>query len=238
ASPYHILVQPGDTKVPRGSDQTISAKLQGFSAKDASLMVRTDPRGAFERLALVPGKDPAAFEGMLFHLEKTTEYRVEANGVVSPTYTMTVVELPTVGHLVLEYHFPTYTGLQPRTIDPGGDVAAIKGTEVLLKITPTMTTPGGSVLLNEKTPSALTREADGTLLGKFTVDAQGFYRIELQGPHGEKVTASPQYTIDVLSDQTPSVTFAKPGRDTQATAVEEVFTEVRADDDFGVKQLQ
>src|SRR5262249_17800864 len=151
ASPYHILVQPGDAKVPRGSDQTISAKLQGFSAKDASLMVRTDPRGAFERLALVPGKDPAAFEGMLFHLEKTTEYRVEANGVVSPTYTMTVVELPTVGHLVLEYHFPTYTGLQPRTIDPGGDVAAIKGTEVLLKITPTMTTPGGSVLLNEKT---------------------------------------------------------------------------------------
>src|SRR5439155_9865839 len=70
------------------------------------------------------------------------------------------------------------------------------------------------------------------------VEKQGFYRIELQGPHGEKVTASPQYTIDVLTDQTPSVSFAKPGRDTQATAVEEVFTEVRADDDFGVKQVQ
>src|SRR5262249_528547 len=92
--------------------------------------------------------------------------------------------------------------------------------------------------LNEKSPSALTREADGTLTGKFTVDTQGFYRIELQGPHDEKVSASPQYTIDVLTDQTPSVTFAKPGRDTQSTAVEEVLTEVRADDDFGVKQVQ
>ncbi len=50
--------------------------------------------------------------------------------------------------------------------------------------------------------------------------------------------ASPQYTIDVLNDMTPSVRFSKPGRDTQATPVEEVFAEVKADDDFGVKQLQ
>ena len=40
------------------------------------------------------------------------------------------------------------------------------------------------------------------------------------------------------TDQAPSVRFAKPGRDTQATPVEEVFAEVRADDDFGVKQVQ
>ena len=52
------------------------------------------------------------------------------------------------------------------------------------------------------------------------------------------MNASPQYTIDVLADQAPSVALAKPGRDTQATPVEEVFAEVRADDDFGVKQVQ
>ena len=61
-------------------------------------------------------------------------------------------------------------------------------------------------------------QADGTLAGNFTVDEQGFYRIELDGPQGEKVNASPQYTIDVLTDQAPSVRFAKPGRDTQRDA--------------------
>ena len=55
---------------------------------------------------------------------------------------------------------------------------------------------------------------------------------------GEKVNASPRYTIDGLSDIAPSIAVAKPGRDTQATPVEEVFAEVRADDDFGVKQVQ
>ena len=42
----------------------------------------------------------------------------------------------------------------------------------------------------------------------------------------------------MLTDQTPSVRFGKPGRDTQSTPVEEVFAEVRADDDFGVKDVQ
>ena len=67
---------------------------------------------------------------------------------------------------------------------------------------------------------------------------KGFYKIELIGPAGEKVNASPQYTIDVLDDQGPSVRFNKPGRDTNASPVEEVFAEVKADDDYGVKQVE
>ena len=238
ASPYHIEVQPGDTKLPRGADQTVKAKLVGFAASGATLMMRSDPAASFERVPLVPSKEPEAFEGVLFHIEKTTEYYVESNGVRSPAFSMTVVDLPTVERLVLEYHFPAYTGLQPRTIDPGGDVAAIRGTEVRLRVSPTMKTPGGRVLLNEAGSAPLAIQPDGTLAGNFKVDKQGFYRIELDGPQGEHVSASPQYTIDVLTDQTPAVSFAKPGRDTTATPVEEVFAEVRADDDFGVKQLQ
>src|SRR5439155_22956908 len=76
------------------------------------------------------------------------------------------------------------------------------------------------------------------LTGSFKIEGQGFYKIELTGPHDEKVDASPQYTIDVIDDQPPAVPFTKPGRDTQAKPVEELFLEVRADDDYGVKQLQ
>src|SRR5262245_7452097 len=238
ASPYKIEVTPGNTKIPRGADQAVKAKLLGFSAPEAALMVRLDPAGKFDRVPLIPSSDPASFEGMLFHIEKTAEYYVVSNGVESPVFKMDVLDLPTVDKLVLEYQFPEYTGLQPRTVDPGGDIAAIKGTQVRVKITPTMATPGGRVLLNENESAPLTKEADGTLVGNFTVNTQGFYKIELEGPHAEKVNASPQYTIDVLSDVGPSVHFNKPGRDTTASPVEEVFAEIKADDDFGVKQLQ
>ena len=238
ASPYAIEVTPGNAKIPRGADQTVTATLKGFASSEANLMFRNAAGAPFERVPLVVGSDPLRFEATLFHVDKQTEYYVESNGVRSTTFSMTVLDLPTVDKLVLEYHFPAYTGLQPRTVEPGGDIAVIHGTEVKVLATPTMKTPGGRVKIDQDKSIDLALQPDGTLAGGFTVDKQGFYRIELDGPQGEKINASPQYSIDVLDDIGPSVAFAKPGRDTQATPVEEVFAEVRADDDFGVKQLQ
>src|SRR5262245_38666870 len=237
STPYKIEVQPGNTKVPRGADQAVKAKLIGFSSSDVTVMMRAAQNAAYDRVPLIPGKEQGVFEGMLFHLEKPTEYYVESNGVRSAKFTLAVVDLPTVQQMEMEYRFPAYTGLAPRKAD-GGDVAAIRGTEVVLRVTPTMATPGGKILLSEGAAMPLTRQADGTLTGSFTIAQQGFYRIQLTGPHAEQVDASPQYTIDVIDDQPPSVHFTKPGRDTQSSPVEELFLEARADDDYGVKSLQ
>ena len=237
ASPYKIVVQPGDTSVPRGGDLTVHAKLEGFASKEVALMMKT-VGGEYQRLPLVASADAASFEGMMFRLDKETEYFVESNGVTSPHYTLKVVDLPTVQKMDLEYRFPAYTNLEPRKEENAGDVVALRGTEVILHITPTMKTSGGQILFKDAGAAPLTVQSDGTLIGSFKLQDPGFYRIELIGPKGEKVEASPQYTIDVLDDQPPTVAFSKPGRDTGATAVEEVFTEVKANDDFGVKQLQ
>ena len=101
---------------------------------------------------------------MLFHLEAPVDYYVESNGVRSPIFTMTLVDLPTVKQLDIEYHFPAYTGLAPQKADTAGDVAALRGTEVRLRVTPTMAAGGGRIVLNEDGSSALTRQADGALV--------------------------------------------------------------------------
>src|SRR5262245_3191203 len=238
ASPYKIEVTPGNAKVPRGADQAVRAKLVGFASKDVSVMMRQAANQPFERVPLIAAADGSTFEGMLFHLEKPTEYYVESNGVTSAKFNLEVVLLPVVESRDLEYRFPAYTNIPPRKVENGGDVAAIKGTSVELHITPTMKTPGGRILLQDGSSQPLTTQPDGTLTGAFTISQQGFYKIELTGPAGEKVDASPQYTIDVIDDSAPTVAFSKPGRDTQASPVEELFLEARADDDYGVKQLQ
>ena len=124
---------------------------------------------------------------------------------------MSVLDLPTVGKLELEYHFPAYTGLPVQKIEIGGDVAALRGTEVWMKVTPTMASPDGKILVNESGNDVLTKQADGTLTGKFVVKDEGFYKIQLTGPHGEQVDASPKYTIDVLKDQPPVVVVHQAG---------------------------
>lgn len=237
AAPYRIEVTPGTVTVPKGADQTITARLSGFDAAEAVVFTRTSLGEAFRQVPMVRVEN-GDYDGMLFDLADSLDYYVEAFGVRSPNYTLTVVELPYVKQLDLEYHFPAYTGLEPRTVEDGGDVAALSGTEVRLKVQPTMSTGSGRIVLNDGTALPLTANTDGTLAGSFKATENGFYKIELDGPAGEKVAASPQYAIDILADQAPSVTLSKPGRDTDATPVQEFAVEARADDDFAIRNLQ
>jgi hypothetical protein len=237
AVPYRIEVRPGNASVPKGSDQTISARLLGFTSENVVLMARRAADGEFESIPLARNDD-GTFEGMVFDLAAPLEYYVEAEGVRSPIYTLKVVDLPYVQRLDLEYHFPAYTGLEPQHIEDGGDIAVLRGTEVRLRITPTMKTSGGRIALNEKEWVPLQLQPDGTLTAAFKVDRDGFYRVELDAPNGERVVGSPQYTIDVLADQPPTVSFSRPGRDTSASPIEEVFIEANAEDDYGIRDLE
>ena len=241
AVPYRIDVKPGNATISRGADLVISASLSGFETDDAALMVRKAPDAAFERVPMVRAQN-GAYDGMLFDLADPVEYYVEAEGVRSGTYTLNVVALPYVQRLELEYHFPAYTGLPPQKVEDGGDIAVLRGTEVRVRAVPTMPSPGGQVVLEPQRTNtgghSLAPAGDGALVGRFTADADGFYHVELTASTGNLVKASPQYTIDVLADGAPAVSIARPGRDTQASPIEEVFVEARADDDFGIRNLE
>ena len=237
ASPYRIAVMPGDATIARGADQVVTASLIGFEAEEVDLFTRSNPSVPFEPLPLIRSLEGDAYDVMLFDVNEATDYFVQSSGVRSPMFRLDVVDVPFVGRLELEYRFPAYTGLPPRTIENGGDIAVLRGTDVRLRAFPTMGTPAGSLVFNESETLELSLQADGSLTGGFRVTEDGFYRIDLEDPNGQMVTASPQYTIDVLSDQPPIVSFAKPGRDTTASSIEEVFVEAKAGDDFGISDL-
>jgi hypothetical protein len=237
ASPYRIEVTPGNATVPKGADQTITAALFGFASEDVVMMVRRTPTGEFEPVPLLRNDD-GKYEGAVFDVNAPTWYQVVADGVQSPVHTLQVVDVPYVQRLEIEYHFPAYTALEPQKIEEGGDIAVLRGTDVLLHIFPTMKTPGGRITLNETDSIELAPQADGSLTAAFKADRDGSYRVELKAPSGELVVASPQYTIDVLDDRAPSVSFNRPGRDTSVSSIEEVFVEAAAEDDFGIRNLE
>ncbi|MBW3552646.1 MAG: hypothetical protein KY466_04000 [Gemmatimonadetes bacterium] len=178
------------------------------------------------------------FGYLLFDLEDRTEYYVQAAGVRSPMFVLEVAELPYARRLDLELVFPSYTGLPSRTVEDGGDVAALRGTRVRVVVTPTIPVSGGGIVVDGAPPVALTPDSgSGTLAGEFTVRSDGFYHIVLDGPGGAAVEASPRYVVDAMSDGPPIVSVTKPGRDERATAIDEVYVEARAEDDYGIGAL-
>lgn len=256
ASPYRIDVTPGHATVARGADVPIVARLSGFSAADVDLYTRSSEGAPFERALMVampaphepqtavPGgpasgaeSDSPAFESTLFGVRASTEYFVQAAGVRSAVFTIEAADLPYADRLQLEYVFPAYTGLEPETVEDGGDIAVVTGTTVRLRAHSTLATSAGRVVRDDRHHVPLTVAPDGTLTGEFAVTGDGLYRLEFATASGTFVAASPQYTIDALDDGAPVVTVAKPARDLRATSIDEVYVEAAADDDYGVATL-
>jgi hypothetical protein len=237
ARPYRIEVKPGSATIARGTDVSVAAKLVGFTSTEVDLFTRPNAGAPFERTPMASVADGGGFESTLFRVVESFDYFVQSAGVRSEVFRIDAAALPFVERMEMELVYPAYTGLGPRTVDQGGDIAALRGTTVRLRIHSTMATKAGRIVRDDREHLPLTVNADGTLSGTLQVKENGIYRIELATPAGTLVSASPQYTIDVLADDPPSVAFQKPGRDLRATSVDEIFVEAGAQDDFGVRQL-
>jgi len=236
ASLFSILVEPGNVTVAKGGDELLEARLRGFQSDNVELLVRGADSANWVRLPMTPDSS-GRFAYRLFDIGGKTQYVVEANGVRSTTYTIDVSNLPYVKQMDLQYRYPAYTQLEPLDVDSTGDIAALKGTTVRIRVSPTVPTNGGRVIVDGGDTLRLVPTSDGKLMAMLRVENPGFYKIELEGPQGKMVTGSLDYTIDVLPDRPPTVQFTKPCRDQKVLSVDEVYTEARAEDDYGVAKL-
>ncbi len=75
-------------------------------------------------------------------------------------------------------------------------------------------------------------------VGALTVTGDTTYFVELVSVDGETFRGSNEYDVTVLEDLPPTITFERPGRDTKATNLEEIFTQARAEDDYGVAAIE
>jgi len=244
ANVYAISAEPGNITVARGGDLLIAARLRGFQSDEVDLLVRQRDSTNWQRLTMAldsVGKFAGRYTFRLFDIAAPMEYVVESNGVRSPAYRIDVADVPYTKKLGLEYRFPAYTGMAPEAVEEGGDIAALKGTQVRVRITTTVPARGGRLIVergehNDTIP--LSPNADGTLGGSLRVDAAGFYKVELAAQDGRIFPGSLDYTIDALPDRPPTIIFTKPGRDEKVLNVDEVYAEAQADDDYGVSKME
>ena len=258
-NPYRLVVAPGNVTVARGSDQLIGAAVLGFDPDRVEVGLRPldaagDPDGEWQqwpmnRVAdgfeapeageegeLTIGGEPATHDFIALNLRADTDYYVDASGVRSPIYRIRVKDLPYVDRIDLRYRFPGYSGLSERTVEDGGDIAVLKGTEVLFSILPIFEVEAGRLLVEGDEPKDLSLEG-GRLTAAYEVDRDTYYRIELMDDEGRWHRASAEYIVTALEDQPSIVRFVAPGRDVKVTMIDEVFAQVEAEDDYGIRRL-
>ena len=90
------------------------------------------------------------------------------------------------------------------------------------------------IVLNDGQKFDMAGGPDNNFIGQFPVKQNGTYKIEITSDDGRPYNGSNEYDITVLEDNPPTVLIDKPGRDMKVTNIQEVFTQVRAEDDYGV----
>ena len=150
-----------------------------------------------------------------------------------------MVDLPQIESLRLTYNYPGWTGLPRRTEESGGDIRAVAGTRVALEVVTNAPLEGPLLVING-TQSGLQAGGAGananTVRGDLVVKEPGHYRIATK--FGDEIVALTQdLAIDVVPDEKPTVQILRPGRDYQATNIEEVPVSLKAQDDFRLESL-
>ncbi|MEJ2109100.1 MAG: hypothetical protein P8Z37_04140, partial [Acidobacteriota bacterium] len=180
----------------------------------------------------------STFRYLLVDVQASQHYYVESQGVRSPEYSMDVINQAHVQQIDLTYHFPAYTGMPPQTVDDEGDISALKGTKLDLRIKLSDPVQSSSLVFDDLSKIDLNAAETGEYTGSFVLQRPGTYVVEVSEFRGGSHPASTEYEIEVVEDGAPKVTFIRPMRDVRATSVEEVFSEIKAEDDLGMGKVE
>src|SRR5678815_5046937 len=232
-----IKVRPGTARVPKGSDQDVIATLVNFDSQQVTIFSRpVGSKDDFQDQVMEPAKAKTDFRFSIFNIQDSMEYFVESNTVRSEVFKLNVVDLPFVKQLDLSLNFPAFTNLPTKTVEDGGDIAALKGTVATITAKLSGKVRAARIVFPDGKKTEMQLQGSD-FVGQLTVAGDTSYYIELVSVDGEAYRGSNEYDVSVLSDQPPVISFDKPGRDKKATNLEEVFTQARAEDDFGVVSM-
>ena len=233
---YSIQVDPGNRTIRKRADLMVTATLMGFSAPKVRFFAKYASASQWEQAEMRTEPGGSAYQFMIAGVPETLDYYVEAGGVRSQQYKLSVIDLPSVKKIRVTYHYPSWIGLPDATEDPGGDLRAVEGTNADVFIETDRPLNNGELLLDDGSKVSVKSAGPNTLLAKVPIQKDGMYHIAAL-ESGEDVRLTNEYFIEAMKDNPPEIRVTRPGRDFRATPIEEVTIAVEAKDDFGLKNV-
>jgi hypothetical protein len=235
-----ISVTPGDVTVRRNSDQLVTAHVTGMQPGKAQLFAHYQSASGWEPVTMQAGPNSgtgATYQFVFAGLPENVEYYVAAGPLVSSHYKVRVVDLASVKEIKVTYHYPDWTGMKPVITEHSGDLRAIEGTDAELEVEMDRPLKTGQLVLDSGQTIRLAPAAGNRYKGSMHLDKDGAYHVaDMDG--GQPVRLSEDYFIATDKALPPEIAIERPGGDYRASPIEEVTVGVKAQDQFGLNDVQ
>jgi hypothetical protein len=152
-------------------------------------------------------------------LQQDLTYYLTAGDARSRQYHVRVLRMPSILVERVDYKYPQYTGLEPRSVDREGDLRALEGTEVTLHAKATHPIKSASVDFERDGRRDLPMTVKGrdattqfklTLKPKSDVPEHANYQLLFMNTDGFENPRPIEYKIDVIRDLPPEIAFLEP----------------------------
>src|SRR3984957_13232048 len=233
---YDLRVTPGNAVVRRHADQLVSALPTGLSAPSVKVHARFQSSNKWEEIAMQTkafGSFAASYEFLFAGLPENVEYYVTAGAMTSKHFNIRVTDLPAVKQIRVTYHYPTWTGMPSEIEERGGDLRAVTGTDAELDVSTDRPLQGAQIQLDSGQPVQLSGGQNNVYHGTVKMDHDGVYHVA-GIEQGQPVRVSEDFFIEARKANPPLISLVRPGRDYQASPIEEVTVAAKATDEYGL----
>jgi hypothetical protein len=230
-----VKVEPGTTELERGAPLLVVARFEGAVPADAYLIVEGVGGGQPSRQMIRSLEDPA-FAGRIEAVDKDLTYRVEYDGTGTEAYQVHVFEFPELVRTDARLTFPSYTSLEPKTVEDIRHVTAVEGTELTLLCRLNKDVASAKLVSQDGKIIDLTRDESADHIYRATLELTDptRFRVNLVDKDGRKNKLSTEIVVNVTRNLPPIVKITRPSRDVRVSPVEELQLKAQLEDDYGV----
>lgn len=186
-SDFTVELKPLHKTVLRGSPVIVSAHLNGFSAKEADLLIRYAGSPDWKKVSMIPGADESEFVFAFNRLSSSAELYAKAEGIRSAVSVVRTIDLPHVQSIAASY---------PSQENENGDIIAPIGTLAKLRIETDRPMSGAELVVEPGDSFPLPATSGNATSASLSVMRDAFYHVSVRY-EGELVQVSDEHAIEV-----------------------------------------
>jgi len=245
-----LTIAPGNIELAQGDTVTIT--LSVASPDSATKKITRAQRATL--LSTFPGGQSIlhemdrtgdlSFRAIVENVQQSFSYRITSDGNDSPLYTVTMLRRPAIASITLDYTYPAYTRMKPRTeTNRDGTIDALAGTCVKITVQANEKLKSGRLELSDYTSDEefyplKPAGSDTQYAAEFPIRKSGQYRIQLAGTHDLTNRDDLLRNIHARIDAPPQIAIVSPTAPVKVRPDDTVSIKFNASDDFGLAKLE
>ena len=232
---YTFEIHPGNAQLTKGDDISISIKVNGPVPKELSIGTKEEDQTKFEFQTLK--RDSLGFYNYdVKSVRNSFKYFAKADDISSEEFTVAVIDRPIIKTLDETIISPAYSKLPPVQQKDNGNVTALPGSNVNIKISSTKKLKTAKLIFGDS--SVVNLGIDGNdASGNFRIKKDNNYQIIITDNKGNENLSPITYSINTLQDAYPSITLISPDDNVNLPVDNRLNLFSKISDDYGFSKL-